>query len=126
MTPDICAGIGNRAPHRTGAARADEHVGRTGLALPVTPFHFGPGLVLKGAAAPVFSWSAFAAAQVVIDCETIYYVVNGEYPIHRFFHSFLGATAAGLIATVLFLVVVHASFIAFPRLILPLTTTATA
>jgi membrane-bound metal-dependent hydrolase YbcI (DUF457 family) len=94
--------------------------------LPVTPFHFGPGLALKGAAAPVFSWSAFAAAQVVIDCETIYYMVNGAYPIHRFFHSFLGAAAAGLVAAVLFLVVVHASFIAFPRLILPLTATATA
>src|SRR5262245_31711720 len=49
-----------------------------GLALPVTPFHFGPGLALKGAAAPVFSWSAFAAAQVVIDCETVYYMVRGE------------------------------------------------
>jgi membrane-bound metal-dependent hydrolase YbcI (DUF457 family) len=26
--------------------------------LPVTPFHFGPGLALKAVAAPVFSWSA--------------------------------------------------------------------
>jgi membrane-bound metal-dependent hydrolase YbcI (DUF457 family) len=94
--------------------------------LPVTPFHFGPGLALKGAAAPVFSWSAFAAAQVVIDCETIYYMVSGEYPVHRFFHSFLGAAVAGLVTAVLFLVIVHASFISFPRLIVPLTTTATA
>src|SRR4030095_14050528 len=64
-------------------------------ALPVTPFHFGPGLALKGVAAPVFSWSAFAAAQVVIDCETIYYMVRGEYPVHRFLHSFLGGGMAG-------------------------------
>jgi len=94
--------------------------------LPVTPFHFGPGLACKGIAAPVFSWSAFAVAQVVIDCETIYYLVKGEYPVHRFFHSFLGAAAAGLLAVVLFLVVVHASFIGFPRVIAPLTATSTA
>jgi membrane-bound metal-dependent hydrolase YbcI (DUF457 family) len=94
--------------------------------LPVTPFHFGPGLALKGVAAPVFSWSAFAAAQVVIDCETIYYMVRGEYPVHRFLHSFLGGGMAGLVAAILFLGVVHASLIGFPRLIVPLTTTATA
>ena len=94
--------------------------------LPVTPFHFGPGLALKAVAAPVFSWSAFAVAQVVIDCETIYYLVNREYPVHRFFHSFLGAAVAGLLAAILFLAVVHASFVSFPRLIVPLTTTPTA
>ena len=94
--------------------------------MPVTPFHFGPGLACKGIAAPVFSWSAFAVTQVVIDCETIYYLVNGEYPVHRFFHSFLGAAAAGLLTAVLFLGVVHASFIGFPRVIMPLTATSTA
>ena len=94
--------------------------------MPVTPFHFGPGLACKGIAAPVFSWSAFAVAQVVIDCETIYYLVNGQYPVHRFFHSFLGAAAAGLLTAVLFLGVVHASFIGFPRVIMPLTATSTA
>jgi membrane-bound metal-dependent hydrolase YbcI (DUF457 family) len=82
--------------------------------LPVTPFHFGPGLALKGLAAPVFSWSAFAAAQVLIDCETLYYMLQGEYPVHRFFHSFVGATAAGLVAGVGFLVVVRAPAVAFP------------
>ena len=94
--------------------------------MPVTPFHFGPGLALKGVAAPVFSWSAFAAAQVLIDCETIYYLISREYPVHRFFHSFLGAAVAGLLAAILFLAVVHASFVSFPRLIVPLTTTPTA
>src|SRR5262249_41479859 len=36
-----------------------------GAQVPVTPFHFGPGLALKGLAAPVFSWSAFAAAAAI-------------------------------------------------------------
>jgi membrane-bound metal-dependent hydrolase YbcI (DUF457 family) len=88
--------------------------------LPFTPFHFGPGLALKGVAAPVFSWSAFAAAQVLIDCETLYYLVRGEYPVHRFFHSFLGAAAAGLVAAILWLVIVRSSAVAFPQVVVPL------
>ena len=82
--------------------------------MPVTPFHFGPGLALKGLAAPVFSWSAFAAAQVLIDCETVYYLLQREYPVHRFFHSFAGAAIAGLVAGLGFLVVVRAFALAFP------------
>jgi membrane-bound metal-dependent hydrolase YbcI (DUF457 family) len=89
------------------------------------PFHFGPGLALKGVAAPVFSWSAFAAAQLLIDCETLYYLVNQEYPVHRFFHSFLGATAAGLVAAILFVVIVLSSAVLFPRFVAPLVTTST-
>jgi hypothetical protein len=88
--------------------------------LPFTPFHFGPGLALKGVASPVFSWSAFAAAQVLIDCETLYYLVRQEYPVHRFFHSFLGATAAGLLAAILCAGIVRASAVGFPWLIAPL------
>jgi membrane-bound metal-dependent hydrolase YbcI (DUF457 family) len=94
--------------------------------LPFTPFHFGPGLALKGVAAPVFSWSAFAAAQVLIDCETLYYLVNQEYPVHRVFHSFLGATAAGLVAAISFLVIARRFAVGFPRLMAPLPATSTA
>jgi membrane-bound metal-dependent hydrolase YbcI (DUF457 family) len=88
--------------------------------LPFTAFHFGPGLALKGAGAPVFSWSAFAAVQVLIDCETLYYLLRHEYPVHRFFHSFLGATAAGLVAAILCLVIVRMSTVRSPWLIAPL------
>jgi LexA-binding, inner membrane-associated putative hydrolase len=83
--------------------------------MPFTPFHLGPGLALKGVAAPVFSWSAFAAAQVLIDCETLYYLAQQEYPVHRFFHSFLGATAAGLVAALLCLGIVRASAVGLLR-----------
>ena len=88
--------------------------------MPFTPFHFGPGLALKGVAAPLFSWSAFVASQVLIDCETLYYLVHQEYPAHRFFHSFLGATAAGLVAAILCLVIVRASAVGFPPFVAPL------
>ena len=87
--------------------------------MPFTPFHFGPGLALKGVATPVFSWSTFAAVQVLIDCETLYYLIKQEYPVHRFFHSFLGATVAALLTTTVFLVIVRTSATAFSRRIAP-------
>lgn len=66
--------------------------------MPVTPFHFGAGLAFKGAAAPVFSWTAFAVATVLIDCESLYHLIRQEYPVHRFLHSLVGASLVGLIA----------------------------
>jgi hypothetical protein len=66
--------------------------------MPFTPFHFGPGLLLKGVAARWFSWSAFVAAQVVIDCESLYFLVTRQHPVHRALHTFVGATLAGCLA----------------------------
>ncbi len=65
--------------------------------MPITPFHFGPGLAVKAFAPRNFSWSAFAAAQVVIDCETLYNILTRQYPLHRGMHTFIGATAVGFV-----------------------------
>ena len=64
--------------------------------MPFTPFHFGPGLLVKGIAPRRFSWAAFIAVQVVIDCETLYYLVRHEHPVHRTLHTTPGATLAGV------------------------------
>lgn len=64
--------------------------------MPITPFHFGPGLALKALNSRSFSWTAFVASQVIIDCETLYYILTRQYPLHRELHTFIGATAAGL------------------------------
>jgi hypothetical protein len=74
--------------------------------MPVTPFHFGPGLLLKSVVPQHFSWAAFAAAQVVIDGETLYFMLRLEYPVHRTLHTFTGATLAGLATAVALLAVV--------------------
>src|SRR5262245_50937240 len=71
--------------------------------MPFTPFHLGAGLGVKGASAPVFSWSAFCAANVLIDCESLYHILHRDYPVHRFFHSFLGAGIGGIAASILML-----------------------
>jgi len=72
--------------------------------LPLTPFHFGPGLFLKGILPRHFSWGTFVLTQVVIDCETLYYLMHRTYPIHRTLHTFLGATIAGLLTACFVLV----------------------
>jgi hypothetical protein len=51
---------------------------------------FGKSLITRH-----FSWLAFVASQVIIDFETLYYLLAHAYPVHRFFHTFLGATLAG-------------------------------
>ncbi|HEX3282474.1 MAG TPA: DUF4184 family protein [Pyrinomonadaceae bacterium] len=64
--------------------------------MPFTPYHFGPGLLVKGFAARWYSWTAFVVAQIVIDCETLYYLLRQQYPLHRTLHTFMGATIVGL------------------------------
>jgi hypothetical protein len=63
--------------------------------MPFTPFHFGPGAALKAVLGKRFSFTVFCFAQVATDCETAYYMLQGEYPWHRFCHTYVGATLVG-------------------------------
>ena len=64
--------------------------------MPVTPFHFGIGLLGKGAAPRRISLLAFVASQIVIDCESAYYLfVAREWPVHRGFHTLAIAVPLG-------------------------------
>ena len=64
--------------------------------MPFTPFHFGPGLLVKGMAPRWFSMSAFVASQVVIDVESLYWLLQDAWPVHRGLHTFVGGTIVGL------------------------------
>lgn len=64
--------------------------------MPFTPFHFGPGLLLKSAAPPRVSFTAFAVTQVAVDLEPLYFLARGEYPVHRLLHTVWGGGVAGL------------------------------
>ncbi|MCP3994638.1 MAG: hypothetical protein GY722_06165 [bacterium] len=66
--------------------------------MPVTPFHFGPGLLLNSAFPRAFSFTGFVLCQVLIDIETAYYLFGREYPVHRFFHSVPGGILVGLVS----------------------------
>jgi hypothetical protein len=65
--------------------------------MPATPFHLGPGLLIKAAAPRQFSMAAYSLAQVVIDVEAGYYLFRGEYPVHRQAHTFLLGGLIGLL-----------------------------
>ena len=60
--------------------------------MPVTPFHGGIGLLAKGVLGRRFSFIVFCATQGAIDCESAYHLLRGDWPVHRFFHTLLGAT----------------------------------
>lgn len=69
--------------------------------MPVTLFHFGPGLLGKAVVNRYCSFTSFAMTQVVIDVETAYHLVRNEWPVHRAFHTMLIGTAVGVVVGVL-------------------------
>ncbi len=69
--------------------------------MPVTPFHFGPGLLLKAAFPRAVSFTAFAAANVLIDVESVANRLLHRYPVHTALHTFPGATVVGVLTGLL-------------------------
>lgn len=85
--------------------------------MPATPFHFGPGLLVKAAAPRQFSMAAYSLAQVVIDLESGYHLLHNDYPVHRQAHTFY---LGGLIGLVCGLVASRAgTWLARPRDVVP-------
>lgn len=68
--------------------------------MPVTPYHFGPGLALKGLLGERMSFGAFVAANIAIDVEPLYFLLTHQYPVHRFMHTLIGATLAAMAVVV--------------------------
>lgn len=69
--------------------------------MPFTPFHMGPAAALKAAAPRHLSLTVFGFSQVLIDLEPLYYILRHEAILHRFFHTYVGATLVGLAAVVI-------------------------
>jgi membrane-bound metal-dependent hydrolase YbcI (DUF457 family) len=65
--------------------------------VPITPLHLGPGALAKFAGASHFSLLAFSAGQFAIDLEPLYYLLAHDPPVHRYFHSVLGALAVSAV-----------------------------
>ena len=69
--------------------------------MPVTPFHLGPGLVLKSFAPRHVSFTTFAFTQILIDLEVLYYFAQNDWHMHRHIHTYLGATIIAVISVVI-------------------------
>lgn len=65
--------------------------------MPFTPFHFGPGMFVKSLMRERFSFRLFILANVVTDLEPLYYILTDQYPLHRFFHTYLGASVSAVL-----------------------------
>jgi len=62
--------------------------------LPFTPFHFGPALFL-GVIFGYLFLPVFLVSSVIADLEPLAVIVTGiDYPLHGFFHSFIGGSIA--------------------------------
>lgn len=59
--------------------------------MPITPYHFCPGAALHSAAPWRISFIAFCAANVLVDIEPLYLMLTEQFPLHRFFHTYIGA-----------------------------------
>ncbi len=61
--------------------------------MPFTPYHLGPALFLGLIFLSFIDFPTFLVASVIVDVEPfLVLILNLNYPLHGFFHSFLGGT----------------------------------
>ena len=79
--------------------------------MPFTPFHFGPGAALHAVAPRHVSFLAFCSANVLMDIEPLYFIFTNQFPLHRFFHTYVGATVILVVTVVLFALLKKSEFL---------------
>jgi len=69
--------------------------------MPLTPYHFGPGLLLGVVLFPFLDFSTVMIASVILDIEPLAVLMfNLPYAIHGFFHTYLGATIVACLLSI--------------------------
>lgn len=68
--------------------------------MPFTPFHMGPGILVKALLHGGFSLMVFGWAQILIDIQPLIVLLRGEGHLHGFSHSWLGAALIAPVAAV--------------------------
>jgi len=70
--------------------------------MPVTPFHWGPSSWIGLALFKIFDFATLMVASVVVDIEPFSVLFfNLNYPLHGFFHSFLGGSILAVLTAVI-------------------------
>jgi membrane-bound metal-dependent hydrolase YbcI (DUF457 family) len=70
--------------------------------MPFTPYHFGPGFLIGLLFLSFIDFPTLLIGSIIVDIEPFLVLVfNLDYPLHGFFHSFLGGTIAALILTMI-------------------------
>ena len=65
--------------------------------MPFTPFHLGPALFFGLILLRYVNFPTFIASSIVLDIEgLLVLLLNLDYPLHGFFHSFLGGSVVAV------------------------------
>jgi membrane-bound metal-dependent hydrolase YbcI (DUF457 family) len=64
--------------------------------MPFTPFHMGPGILIKALLQGSFSLMVFGWAQIIMDLQPLFVLLTGEGHLHGFSHTYVGATLLGI------------------------------
>jgi len=69
--------------------------------MPFTPFHFGPALFIGLLFFSLFDLPTLMVSSVVVDLEPFFVLLFQlkYYPLHGFFHSYLGGTILAVVVT---------------------------
>ena len=67
----------------------------------ITPIHIIAAVPVKIIFPKHFSLLWFTIVNILIDVEVLYYLIMNEWPIHRFFHSFVGVSIIGFTCFIL-------------------------
>lgn len=66
--------------------------------MPFTPFHLGPAVFFGLVLFAFIDFPTFLVANVIVDLEPFVVIFLGlDYPLHGFFHSFIGSTIVAVI-----------------------------
>ena len=68
--------------------------------MPITPFHLGPGVLLKSLLQGYFSLMVFGFTQVIMDIQPLLVIITGKGQLHGFTHSYVGASIIALLSMV--------------------------
>lgn len=60
--------------------------------MPFTPFHMGPGILVKSLLQGGFSLMVFGWSQIIMDIQPLIVLITGEGHLHGFSHTFVGGT----------------------------------
>ena len=70
--------------------------------MPFTPFHLGPGSWIGLVLFKIFDFPTLLIASIVVDIEPFCILsFNLNYPVHGFFHSFLGGSILAVLTAVI-------------------------
>ena len=64
--------------------------------MPFTPFHMGPGLLVKALLQGSFSLMVFGWAQIIMDIQPLVVLLTDKGHLHGFSHTYIGATLIGV------------------------------